>query len=267
MEKYNVVKPENYTKEHLEYINKFKKSTDLLATQMELLFLVNDVNSKIIMGSDASAVKFGFKSGKELIGKRFADFPLEDVARCDAQRIQWDQELINTDDIKKQKEILFVFNFVDGLKARLATDRLFYHQQSNAILGVLSSAKTVGLRDFINIVPTYILRFGALGSIESMQQYTDIEGIALNEYEQEICFLFLLGWDCRQIADFMDVFRPNINPRTGDTIIKKKNYICQKLGLTNTNIENFCEYLVSLGFHTKMPNSFYSRVIGAKVLG
>ncbi len=100
---------------------------------------------------------------------------------------------MDTCDVNKNLEVLCVFEYCDGLKAMVINKKLFYHEASSSILAVLGLATNVQLRDFINIVPTYILRFGALGSIESMRQNTDIEGVKLNKYEQEICFLFLLG--------------------------------------------------------------------------
>ncbi|MCC2644390.1 MAG: hypothetical protein K0R94_168 [Burkholderiales bacterium] len=266
MKKYNIVKPEDYTKEHFEYIHKFRESTDFLATQMELMFFVRDVNSKFIMGTDISATKFGLKSGKDFIGKFTHELPCESVANHAWQIVRQEQSLIETYDINKSIEVLNVFEFTDGLKARMATKRLFYHQETSSILGVSSYAINVELKDFINIIPSYILRFGAIGSIESMQQDTQIDNVILSEYEQEICFLLMLGWDFKQITDFMDIFRPRKVPRTIDAIIKKKNYICGKFGITNTSLKNLCEYLFSIGFHHKMPESFYSRIIGVKVM-
>jgi hypothetical protein len=266
MEKYKIVKPENYTKEHLGYIDQFRDSMTFVASQADFMCLLKDVNCRSIIGSDVSAKTFGFKAGKDFAGKLIADFPCESIASHAAQIIQQEQELINTYDVSKNSEVLCVFEYCDGLKARVANKRLFYHQPSASILGIIGTATNVQLRDFINIVPTYILRFGVLGSIEAMKQEVNIQGTVLNEYEQEICFLFLLGWSFQQVAEFMDVFRPNDTPRAIDTIVKKKNYICHKLGLTNTNLKILCEYLFSVGFHKKMPESFYSKMIGSKIL-
>ncbi|MCC2644389.1 MAG: hypothetical protein K0R94_167 [Burkholderiales bacterium] len=266
MDNYKIVQPGDYTKEHLECINKFKNSMYFFAPQTDIMFLLKDINFRGIIGSDVSAKTFGLKSGKDFIGKCIADFPCESIVKHAAQITRQEQDLIDTLDIDKKLEVLCVFDYCDGLKARVANKRLFYHQPSASILGVISTATNVKLRDFINIVPTYILRFGVLGSIGSMKPDAKIHDMNLTEYEQEICFLFLLGWDFKQVANFMDVFRPQIKPRTTDAVIKKKNYICQKLNLTNTNLKNLCEYLFSIGFHTKMPESFYSRMIGAKIV-
>jgi len=266
VENYKIVKPDGYTKEHLAYIDQFKDSMILLASQTDFMCLLKDVNCRSIIGSDISAKTFGFKSGADFADKLIADFPCESIASHAAQITQQEQELINTCDISKNSEVLCVFEYCDGLKARVANKRLFYHKPSASILGIVGTATNVQLRDFINIVPTYILRFGVLGSIESMKQEVNVQGVTLNEYEQEICFLFLLGWNFQQVTEFMDVFRPKSTPRTTDTIVKKKNYICHKLGLTNTNLKNLCEYLFSIGFHKKMPESFYSRMIGSKIL-
>jgi|GEM_PF-3111656 len=266
MEKYTVVKPEDYTEDHIKYVSQFKDSASLLSTQTNIMFYIKDADLKFIVGTDTSAKTLGLKRGSDFTGLGIADLPCESVVMCAAQINSQEQKLMDSCDINKSLEVLNVFEFADGLKARVATRRPFYHLASKSILGVSSSAVNVELKDFINIIPSYILRFGAIGSIESMKQDINIQGPALNEYEQEVCFLFLLGWSFQQVADFMDIFRPNGTPRTTDAIIKKKNYICQKLGLTNTNLKNLCEYLFSIGLHNKMPESFYSKMIGTKII-
>jgi hypothetical protein len=266
MEKYKIVKPENYTEDHIKCISQFKNATSLLSTQTNLMFYMKDTNLKFITGTDTSAKTLGLERGLDFTGLDIADLPCESVVRYAAQINDQEQKLMDSCDISKNLEVLNVFEFADGLKARVATRRPFYHLASKSILGVSSSAVNVELKDFINIIPSYILRFGAIGSIESMKHGTNIQSVTLNEYEQEVCFLFLLGWSFQQVADFMDIFRPNETPRTTDAIIKKKNYICQKLGLTNTNLKNLCEYLFSIGFQNKMPESFYSKMIGTKIL-
>ncbi|MCC2626141.1 MAG: hypothetical protein K0R14_2014 [Burkholderiales bacterium] len=266
MKKYTVVKPENYTEEHVKYINQFKDSISLLSVQTNLMLGLKDTTLKFITGTDTSAKTLGLKYGADFTGRGILDIPCDGVAKYAEQINQQEQGLLDTCDISKGLEALSVFEFADGLKARTVTRQLFYYQPSASILGITNSVINVKLKDFINIIPSYILRFGAIGSIEAMQQDTKIENITLNEYEQEICFLFLLGWSIQQVTDFMDIFRPNNTPRTADAIIKKKNYICQKLGLTNTNLKNLCEYLFSIGFQNKMPESFYLKMIGTKII-
>jgi hypothetical protein len=266
MDKYTVVKSENYTEEHIKYTNQFKDSVSFLSMQTNLMFYVKDADLKFIIGTDTSAKTLGLKYGSDFTGLAMTDLPCESVAKSAKQITSQEQELMDLCDISKSLEVLNVFEFTDGLRARVATRRPFYHQTSKSILGISSSAINVELKDFINIIPSYLLRFGAIGSIESMKQDINIQDIVLNEYEQEICFLFLLGWSVQQVTDFMDIFRPNDTPRTTDAIIKKKNYICQKLGLTNTNLKNLCDYLFSIGFQNKMPESFYLKMIGSKII-
>src|SRR5579863_1348821 len=266
MEKYKIVKPESYTEDHIKYINQFKDSVSLLSMQTNLMLGLKDTNLKFISGTDISAKTLGLKCGSDFAGRGMLDIPCEGVMKYAEQIDKQEQDLLDSCDVNKNVEALSVFEYTDGLKARTIVRQLFYHQPSASILGVSNSVTNVKLKDFINIIPSYILRFGAIGSIESMKQDTNIQGAALNGYEQEVCFLFLLGWSFQQVADFMDIFRPNGTPRTTDAIIKKKNYICQKLGLTNTNLKNLCEYLFSIGLHNKMPESFYSKMIGTKII-
>jgi hypothetical protein len=64
----------------------------------------------------------------------------------------------------------------------------------------------------------------------------------------------------------MNTFRGEHYTRTADTIIKKKNYICEKLSLPSTNVSDLQDFLVSVGFHNSMPQSFYNRIIGSTIL-
>jgi hypothetical protein len=161
---------------------------------------------------------------------------------------------------------LNVHHYTDGLKARVFKKRVLFHEETNSILGTMYSGHDVELKDFVNIIPNYVIQFGALGNKE-ISHINSEEVLPLNDYEQEICFLLLLNWNFNQISDFMNQFRPDRTTRSADTIIKKKNYICQKLLLETNRTSDLCEHLVSVGFHHKMPSSFYARIIGSKVLG
>lgn len=142
---------------------------------------------------------------------------------------------------------------------------MLVHKETNAILGTLYSGHNVEVKNFLNIIPNYVIQFGSLGSLESSNKINN--NLGLNHYEQEICFLLLLNWDFKQIAAFMNEFRPEVTTRTADTIIKKRNYICRKLLIDSHRTSDLCEYLVSIGFHNKIPESFYNRIIGSKFLG
>ena len=78
-------------------------------------------------------------------------------------------------------------------------------------------------------MPNYILEFGSGCSIEQVQGKFKLQDVELTEYEQEVSFLLLLNWDFKQIADFMNKYRPKPKTRVADSIIKSKNYICEKL--------------------------------------
>lgn len=265
---YKIVTPEKYSIEHHDFIDEVKDKIRILSTQTQIMLILKDADSRIITGSDVSARTFGLKSGREFDGKFFADLPCKAVAAYEEQIKQHDRQVINSKDINKKLQVLNVYQYYDGLKARLTTQNVFYHKNTQSILGVLNTANTVQLKDFINIIPSYILQFGALGSIEAISGTTEplTNGVGLTEYEQEVCFLLLLNWSFTQIAEFMNRFRPNQVPRNANTIIKKKDSLCNKFNLPSHTVSSLCEYLFSIGFHQKMPLSFYSRITGSHII-
>ena len=265
--KYRLVAPESYTTAQAKYIKDFVHSVEVLSQHSNLMLIMMDTNCHFITGTDLSAGKFGLKSGADLVGRSWLDIPCKSIVEFGEELNRQAKQIMSVKNLDNVVETLNVFEFSDGLRARVSSNRVFYDKASKAILGKVGVAHDVELKDFINIIPSYILRFGALGTIDRIDQKTIIaDDLKLNDYEQELCFLFLLGWSFTQVAEFMNIYRPNETPRNGDTIIKKKNYICQKLRIPTTNINDLCEYLFAINFHKKMPRTFYAQIIGTKVI-
>lgn len=267
MTTYSIVTPENLTQAHIAYIESFKNSIELISKQTDIILGAKDVNSKHIISTNQYAKIVGLKTGLDVSGRYDKEMPCDGTAQYADIYVKEDLQLINTLNPNSGISILNVHNYSDGMKARIFKKHLLKHHESKSILGTVYSGHDVALKDFINIIPSYIIQFGATGSIESISNNHLIDGVhKFSNYEQEICFLLLLNWDFKQIATFMNQFRPDKHIRTADTIIKKKNYICTKLKLNNNKLNELRDFLVSVGFHNKMPSSFYNRIVGSRVL-
>jgi hypothetical protein len=267
MDNYSIVLPENFSAEHKDYIEKFKNSIEMISAKTDIILGVKDVNSRHIISTNQYASIVGLKSGNDVANRLDQEMPCDGTRQYADCYVQEDVSLMNTLDINKSISVLNVHNYNDGLKARIFKKHILSHEASRSILGTIYSGHDVELSSFLNIMPSYIIKFGATGSVESINSKTLINGVyKLNNYEQEICFLLLLNWDFKQIAQFMNQYRPAKMERTADTIIKKKNYICGKLRLVTNQVDELRGFLVSIGFHNKMPDFFYNRIIGSKVL-
>ncbi len=106
------------------------------------------------------------------------------------------------------------------------------------------------------------MEFGG-GSIEAANGGVFMDNIHFSEYEHEICFLLVMAWESNQIADFLNKYRPKEPKRTADTIYKSKNRLCEKLNLPSGDMKKLKEKLISIGMHRRMPQAFFSRMVGS----
>ncbi len=266
MNSYKIITPELFTQEHLNYIDDFKKSINMISLQSDLILGAKDTNSRHIISTNSYATIVGLTNGNDVANMLDKEMPCENTAQYADCYVQEDKSLLDSLDPTRGISVLNIHNYSDGLKARVFKKHILHHKPTNSILGTLYTGYDVNLQNYLSIIPSFIIRFGITGSFEAIDKNTTINDFSLTDYEQEVCFLILLNWDFKQIADFMNQTRPEYTNRSSDTIIKKKNYLCNKFNLKSTNIENLQEFLVSIGFHNKMPFSFYNRIIGSKVL-
>ena len=159
-----------------------------------------------------------------------------------------------------------VHHYGDGIKARVFDKFMLKHHKSCSVLGLIYSAYEIKIENFISIVPNYMAEFGVGCSIEKVNDRICVGDVPLTEYEHEVCFLFVLGLDTKQMADFMNKNRPTKIHRVANTIEKCKNRICDKLGMDNNRLSNIRELLIHLGMHQKMPISFFRKMIGSRSL-
>ncbi len=265
METYKLLEPADFLPEHLAFIEKAKSSIQFLSEQSNDMLGIKDINSQHIISTDAYAKIVALKKGNEVEGRMDLDMPCQGTAEYAHQYVAEDKGLLSHLDIDKQISVLNIHHYGDGLKARVFKKKVLHYEPTKSILGTVYSGHDVELRDFISVIPNFIIQFGATGSIKVIDS-ADTSDLNLNEYEQEICFLFLLKWEPRQIAEFMNVFRPGKEAQTEDSIIKYKKFICHKLNIP-CNAENLRDYLVSINFHNNIPKGFYNQIIGSTFIG
>lgn len=92
----------------------------------------------------------------------------------------------------------------------------------------------------------------------------------LNNYQLEICFLSLFGYNNTELADFFNRHERYLNSgraRTENNIKQMKLTICQKLGIIASSQHNiFVEQLQKLYFHHYVPLSLYKDIFSSKIL-
>lgn len=268
MNNYNLVLPEQYSSEQMKFIESVSQSIQLLSSQLHLTFSAKDIQSRHIISTDTYARIVGLNSASEVIGKLDAEFPSYINSQLPNEFVAQDQLLIKSMDVTKTIETINTTRYGDGLKSRRCKKSLLHHKETNSILGIILTLQEIDLVDALNILPQYFFNSGVWGICQTSNNLSDsiVDNRldALNEYEKEICFLIIHQWTPNQIAVFMNTFRPVDKPRSADTIIKKRNYICQKLGLKlNTNYA-LTEYLMATNLRFQIPESFYSKNIGSK---
>ncbi len=264
------VSPAEFSPEQSAFLNRFTQSLHLISDQAENIILgVKDIHSRHLVGTDATAKILALTHGMDLAGRLDREMPCEGTAQFADSFVAEDRALLAEGNIDKTIKILRVCHYADGLGARVFTKHLLKHHPSCAVLGVVYHAHTIGIDDFLSIIPNYIMEFGAGCSFELRSSLSGGDLSQITEYEHEICFLLLLNWDFGQIADYMNVFRPRPNkpPRVADSIIKSKNRICEKLKLATAKLAGLREALIAAGMQKKMPDSFLRRMIGSRIIG
>lgn len=263
---YKIVLPNDMTEEHIDFINDYKNSIYKISKQFDIILGAKDANSRHIISTDSYAKIVGLNAGDDVADRLDKEMPCEGTSQYADCYVKEDQSLLETLDPSQVISILNVHNYEDGLKARIFKKKILCHEATKSILGTIYSATDIDLKGVINLIPNYVIKFGAIGSL-SVGNVKKLLNVELTEYEQEICFLLLLHWEFKQIADFMNEIRPDDkHHRMADTIIKKKNYICEKLELTTTHVSELQDFLISVGFHNQMPKSFYYKIIGSTLL-
>lgn len=260
MPKYSLVAPSQYSTEQRKFIDDLVNGIMLISEVPQIILAIRDIDSRYMIATNSYAEMVGFGLGIELVDKLDYDVPCKGIIKLAPQFINNDQDLLLTDNYNKSIAVLNVHSYSNEFKSHILQKSLIIHHASLSILGILYQGYNVELSDLLNLLHNSIRNNQNLNNKSSCPNQ-----LRLTEYEQEICFLILQKWDFKQIAEFMNQIRPIQSIRTADTVIKKKNYLCNKFSLKTNRIEELEEFLVTNGFHQqiKIPSSLYSRLVGS----
>lgn len=257
-----ILRPHEFTEQDKTYLAKLTSSINQVASLSNLIMGFKDVDSIHMHCSPEYAKIVGLKHHLDIVGRSDFDMPCDGTSQFAAQYIAEDRSIIESTNLDSALTTLNIHNYADGLKTRVFEKKTIYNPDSNSILGIFYSGNSVEVSEFLNIIPNYHLKFGSIDSLALISN----KSLALNSYEEEICYLLIMNWDLKQIAHFMNINRPLKAARTSDTIRKKKDYICNKLNVKPNSIANLVEFLISIGFHKTIPESFFARIIGSKII-
>ncbi|MBP4046218.1 hypothetical protein [Chromobacterium violaceum] len=263
---YAMLAPDCFTDEHKSFLAGFRQSMEMLSSSSNMMLGAKDIRSRHLAATDAYARIVALERGGDVAGRLDSEMPCEGTAQFADSYVSEDLSLMQGGEPGRKLATLNIHEYADGLKARVFNKHLLVHHPSRSILGTIYSGQDVEIGNFLNIIPNYVLEFGAGCSLEQGSAYSSLEGVTLTEYEQEVCFLLLLNWEFKQIAAFMDKYRPRNAPRTTDSVIKCKNYLCEKFGIEQARLQPLKEFLVHHGMHRKIPRSLFNRLIGSKRL-
>lgn len=262
MLRYYTVNACEYSLSQKSFLKEISQGIEFISKTNNIIMGIKDVNSRHIIATDKYAKTIGLTNGYDVNGMMDSDLPCKGIADYAETFIAQDIELLNNSNLNTTLTALNIHDYSDGVKSRIIKKNLLLHHESKSILGILYQGYDIELSDILNILPACFIRTKHEPNIVAHNYDNEIN---LTDYEQEICFLLLQNWDMKNIADFMNQTRPLKTVRTADTIVKKKNYICYKLGLNSMLVESLKFYLVKNKLHKKikMPTSFYSRIIGS----
>ncbi|QYG08891.1 hypothetical protein [Janthinobacterium sp. PAMC25594] len=258
---YRLVAQENFTVEQTVFMEKLKESINLISTQSNIILGAKDINSRHFTSTDAYANLVGLLNGKDVENRLDRDMPCKGTASFAESYIKEDGDLLQSTNINNKIITLNIHEYDDGMKALVFNKSMIKHHLSRSILGLMYDAYEIDIKNFFILIPNYAMEFGMECSIANTGDEFNIEGLKLTEYEHEICFLIIMNWNFKQIASFMDKYRPKQNARTADTIYKCRNRICEKLNMSNFSSSNFRDILIAAGLHRKLPKLFFNRLI------
>jgi hypothetical protein len=264
---YALVAPEQFTVEQQCFVDSFKASIQLLSSHTDLIMGAKDIRSRHIISTDAYAKIVRLPCGNDVADRLDREMPCEGTAQFADAFVEEDRRLMHCANSEKKIAVLNVHEYADGLKARIFQKHILKHRRSRSILGTIYVGQDVEVTDFFNLIPNYVLEFGAGCSLEQIEGALRVgANTTLTEYEHEVCFLLIMNWSLRQIANFMNKYRPTSNQRSADTISKCSKRIGEKLGIADAGLHTLREHLISSGIHRKMPGAFFGRLIGSHAL-
>jgi hypothetical protein len=266
---YPIVSPNKFTLEQKTHIESIKDSFRFFFSELpEIISFVKDVESRYILSNDYTAKLVGLSCGEDISGRFDHDLPCK-VAEFAQDFVNEESELLNQAALcpaneSKQSSMLNIHKYSTGLEAFICYKSPIIHQPSQSILGVTGISHKINISYLCSLMPNYLLEFGMIGNFEKVKKELKIDDFSLTEDEHEIAFLMLMRWDAEYISNFLTKHRELSIPITPGAISECLDELCQRFSCDN--ILQLRDKFIEIGFHRKMPDSLFNRLLGSRVL-
>jgi len=260
--RYHLVPPEDFTQEQENFLESIKNSFRTGFYPPRFVSGIKDINSRHIISTDHLATIVGLSCGEDVANRLDCDMPCK-AAELAQDFVDEDRELLGHRDSNRKSSLLNINQYSAGIQALLTEKYPITHQPSQSILGIIFLSTQIDLSNFFTLMPNYILEFGINANIQNTGGMLTIGDVYLTEYEHEVCFLMAMNWSFKQIAHFMNKYRPVATQRTADTMYKCRDRICYKFNCDSSQIR---DKLIESGLHRKMPRAFFKRLIGNRTM-
>lgn len=259
---FSLVAPEQFTARQQQYLEKFRRSIDLVSSQAGAIVGAKDVDSRHLIATDSYARIVGLSKGGDVTGRFDREMPCEGTAQFADCYVREDRDLLSHRDPGRMTSVINIHEYSDGLKGLVFNKFALKHRPTKSILGTIYSAYEFDISRFFAMLPNYTFEFGAGCSIARADDAPIEIETQFTEFEYEIAFLLTMGWSLGQIRDFLSEYRRG----TEAGVIASVRTIGDKLGGGLRGASALRDRLVELGVHRKMPKALFDHVTAAQPL-
>lgn len=228
---------------------------------LKYVFLLKDPEGHIIYISDYAAQIYGITVNKNSSPKELGHIFKRQHPVLYRQFAKLDKHLHSS--ANDMTQAITFANYSDKVPARLTTrHRLVSGNKTIAILHQEVPFNPYNYYTSILNEKDNDISARQILDMEHTEQATQIIR-KLSSYEQEICFLLSIGWTLPQIFALMTRLG---HDSTFDALVKKKNVICIKIGMNQTQVENLQNELIRLQFYKHLPPKLIKQLHGSYLL-
>lgn len=256
---YNIIQPDQFTPEHKQVINNFRESILKISATSNIIMGAKDVHSRHLIATDAYSKIVNLNNGLKVENLMDSEMPCEGTAKFADSFVREDQAIIHSGDSNANIAILNIHEYGDGLGAKIFCKHLLTHEASQSILGTIYYAHDLNMKNLFNVFDGYINQHGQGCSISLVSDQIKLNNQDLTDYEQVVCFLLVLKWDPLKITDFIGKCRVDKTRTSYESIAS----LCEKAGLSSTNLAELRDALISMDMHRCMPKSLFYSLISA----
>jgi hypothetical protein len=264
---YSIVSPNKFTLEQKTHIESIKGSFKFFFSEVpEIISFMKDVESRYILASDCGANLVGLSCGEDISGRLDSDLPCE-VAEFAQDFVDEETELLRSVALcpankNKKSAMLNIHKYSTGLGALISVKEPIIHRPSQSILGIKGTAYKINISSLCSWLPNAILENSVVGNFENVTKELITDDFSLTEGEHEIAFLMIMQQDAEYIARFLNAHRESSIPINSRDVSKCLDELCQRFSCNN--VAQLREKFISIGFHRKIPDSFFNKLLGNK---